>query len=382
MTMKKILLWVLLVVSLSVLGASLFGALPNEELFKFDVSSLSILGAGAAVLGLLWVYLPTNMQAGGNLSSSQISPDLTSLMIILKDIKDGLGKNAAAVEKMQNYLNSLPTHLRNLENAVGEKAATHALRALQDSELGSLRNKLADQQRSLDLSQSEKAALQGTLDAEIANSRGSRQEVESLRTQLLSANDARVTSEREVQRVNAELQDHIARARTADEKVNAKEVECEGLRSEAKKAFGNLAPQSLGGWEVSDAVRLVYSEAVTGDTAAVSTFSVLAAFGAAQSDPSAKDFQLQIVRRLGVVLVQYWKQKGLSEKERHDQLSVWAKCLNEHADGRFNLFVPGLGTPIDRTRMSCATSATTVHEVLCWQVRNPAGVNFSLAEVA
>jgi hypothetical protein len=32
--------------------------------------------------------------------------------------------------------------------------------------------------------------------------------------------------------------------------------------------------------------------------------------------------------------------------------------------------------------MSCATTVTVVREVLCWQVRNPAGANFSLAEVA
>jgi hypothetical protein len=80
--------------------------------------------------------------------------------------------------------------------------------------------------------------------------------------------------------------------------------------------------------------------------------------------------------------VQSWRHNGLTEKERHEQLSIWAKCLNDHADGRYNLLVPGLGTPIDRARMACATSATTVREVLCWQVRNSVGANFSLAEVA
>jgi hypothetical protein len=32
--------------------------------------------------------------------------------------------------------------------------------------------------------------------------------------------------------------------------------------------------------------------------------------------------------------------------------------------------------------MACTTSATSVREVLCWQVRNPTGANFSLADVA
>ncbi len=154
------------------------------------------------------------------------------------------------------------------------------------------------------------------------------------------------------------------------------------LRTEANKSYEVLAPAKLHETELRDQVQAMYQESLSGNPASISAWSTLTTFGSAQADGAAKDFQLQIVRRLGVVLVLYWKHKGLGEKERHELLSTWAKCLNEHADGRYNLFVPGLGTPIDRTRMACTTSATTVHEVLCWQVRNPAGANFSLAEVA
>jgi hypothetical protein len=44
--------------------------------------------------------------------------------------------------------------------------------------------------------------------------------------------------------------------------------------------------------------------------------------------------------------------------------------------------VPAIGAPVDRTKMTTASSASIVQEVLCWQVRNPAGANYSLAEVA
>lgn len=164
-------------------------------------------------------------------------------------------------------------------------------------------------------------------------------------------------------------------------KINSTEQELLRLTALTHQAFETLAPSKLRGTELSPQVEALHREALAGEASAVSAWSTLASFGSAQTDPAAKDFQLQIVRRLGVVLVQYWKQKGLTEKERYEYLALWAKCLNEHADGRYNLFVPGLGAPIDKTRMVCASSATSVHEVLCWQIRNPAGVNFMLAEV-
>ena len=136
------------------------------------------------------------------------------------------------------------------------------------------------------------------------------------------------------------------------------------------------------GTDLGVQMQAMYQAALAGDFAAIAAWSTLTTFASAQADPTAKDFQLQIVRRLGVALVGYWKHQSLSEKERHEKLSQWAKSLNENADSRFNLLVPGLGEPIDKTRMTCATSSTAIREVLCWQVRNPSGASFSLAEVA
>lgn len=182
------------------------------------------------------------------------------------------------------------------------------------------------------------------------------------------------------------LKTNLAEEREKVDRANAetgKEREISAaLRKDAQLCFDHLAPAKLMGGELDAHIKAAYQQAMAGDASSVAVWSTLASFGSAQSDPGAKDFQLQIVRRLGTVLVQSWRHNGLTEKERHEQLSIWAKSLNDHADGRYNLLVPGLGTPIDRARMACATSATTVREVLCWQVRNSVGANFSLAEVA
>jgi hypothetical protein len=185
-----------------------------------------------------------------------------------------------------------------------------------------------------------------------------------------------------VESVKANLGEERAKLDRANAETAKEREVSAALRKEAQLCFAHLAPAKLMGGELEAQIRESYQLAMAGDAPSVAVWSTLTSFGSAQADPGAKDFQLQIVRRLGIVLVLSWKHNGLNEKERHEQLSVWAKFLNDHADGRYNLFVPGLGTPIDRARMACASTATTVSEVLCWQVRNSVGANFSLAEVA
>lgn len=188
-----------------------------------------------------------------------------------------------------------------------------------------------------------------------------RQSLEVVNTQLASVRG-------DVERLNAEL----AAERT---KIGL-------LHDEARKGYDLLAPAKLKDTDLNVQMFALFQESLAGSTASIAAWTTLTAFVSAEADPSAKDFQLQIIRRLGFTLVSYWKQQGISEKDRHDKLTLWAKSLNEHADGRFNLLVPALGAPIDRTRMACSSSSTAIREVLCWQVRNPAGANFSLAEVA
>jgi hypothetical protein len=185
-----------------------------------------------------------------------------------------------------------------------------------------------------------------------------------------------------VERLEKELA--VSQGLVASTKDHAEELKraADVFRAEANKGYELLAPAKLKDTDQGAQLHAMYQESLAGNVASISAWTTLTAFVAAQADPAAKDFQLQIVRRLGVTFVNYWKHQGLSEKERHDKLVSWAKSLNEHADGRYNLLVPSLGEPVDRSRMSCATTVTVVREVLCWQVRNPAGANFSLAEVA
>lgn len=158
-------------------------------------------------------------------------------------------------------------------------------------------------------------------------------------------------------------------------------AETNGVQLEA--SFARLAPKFLADPEIAQFMRKLHGESLAGVANATAAWSTLSAFASAEADPAAKDFLLHVLKRLGSVLVHYWKeQPGSSPKDRHERLSHWARCLNEQAQGRFNLFVPAIGAPVDRTKMATLTSATIVQEVLCWQVRNPAGANYSLAEVA
>lgn len=158
-------------------------------------------------------------------------------------------------------------------------------------------------------------------------------------------------------------------------------AETNGVQLEA--SFARLAPKFLADPEIAQFMRKLHAESLAGVGSATAAWSTLTAFASAEADPAAKDFLLHVLKRLGSVLVHYWKeQPGSTPRDRLERLSHWARCLNEQAQGRFNLFVPAIGAPVDRTKMATLTSATVVQEVLCWQVRNPAGANYSLAEVA
>jgi hypothetical protein len=152
--------------------------------------------------------------------------------------------------------------------------------------------------------------------------------------------------------------------------------------SQLEASFVQFAPKTLVDPEILTFMRKLHGEALAGSVSAAAAWSTLTAFASAEADPQAKDFQLHILKRLGTVLVNYWKEQGSQPKDRYERLSHWARCLNEQSKERFNLFVPAIGAPVDRTKMTTATSASVVQEVLCWQVRNPAGANYSLAEVA
>jgi len=307
----------------------------------------------------------------------------------LQPLNQALNATNGKVDALVKSVGILSTAQGKTEAAVGGmtsslpgKLVDTLARAIKESPLGELAQRCEKLEAELERARSE---------AENRNQADSRrlEEISQLSRDLeaVRLERDRLTGESNqlrntVESVKANLGEERAKLDRANAETAKEREITAALRKEAQLCFAHLAPAKLMGGELEAQIRDTYQLAMAGELPSVALWSTLTSFGSAQSDPGAKDFQLQIVRRLGIVLVQAWKHKGLSEKERHEQLSVWAKCLNEHADGRYNLFVPGLGTPIDRARMACATSATTVREVLCWQVRNAVGANFSLADVA
>jgi hypothetical protein len=364
-------------------------------------------------------------------SSSKVQPqdgpsssDINRFIESVNSFKSALGSSIKNQQSnSDNKVKPTPT-LDEILNKFLPKVAAEAVKALQDSEVGRLndlitkqdadlqglrhandtlsrqvqpledevtrvkaeRDKVVDERASLD---GQNMRLSGQLTEALLSVDNVRKEAETERLnaqRLLAESEAHARNlssiQAEVSKLSTELESERASlVSVRDELKHAREE----IRSQGEKsirAYESLVPSKLHVTELSSQIEVVHREAIIGDAPAISAWSALSSFGAAQQDPLAKDFQLQIVRRLGVVLVQYWKQRGLSEKERHEHLSLWAKHLNEHAEGRYNLFVPGLGAPIDKTRMVSASGGATVHEVLCWQIRNPSGANFMLAEVA
>lgn len=306
--------------------------------------------------------------AGSSAELQQISQAIQSLNVRLQNIVSGQ--------------TSIASNITSLGTSLAPKVAEAAVTALTNSELGKARQKVTSLETELAEARSE--AFTSQQEAQKHQDDLSIQKAEAAKA-LRDKGEAEAkftAAETTITRLQGELEAKQRLMAEAQAEVSAARTVAEQLRLDANKGYDVLAPAKLKATELGSQMQAVYQAALSGDIAAIAAWSTLTTFASAQADPTAKDFQLQIVRRLGVALVGYWKHQSLSEKERHEKLSQWAKCLNEHADSRFNLLVPGLGEPIDKTRMTCATSSTAIREVLCWQVRNPSGASFSLAEVA
>jgi len=332
----------------------------------------------AALCIIIILYLIKLAKKTDQPQSVDLQP-LSQALLTTNAKVDALAKSVGGLSSTHSKLES---NLSGMTSALPAKLVDTLARAIKDSPLGELAQRCEKLEAELEQA---RAAADNVAQAEASRVA----EISELQRDLEAVRNARDRLVGEVGQLRSTIDNQKADLVAEREKTvhanaeTAKEREVSAaLRKEAQLCFAHLAPAKLMGGELEAQIRAMHQEAMAGDAPSVAVWSTLTSFGSAQSDPGAKDFQLQIVRRLGIVLVLSWKHKGLNEKERHEQLSVWAKCLNDQADGRYNLSVPGLGTPIDRARMACATSATTVREVLCWQVRNSVGANFSLAEVA
>lgn len=306
-------------------------------------------------------------------SLSLAKSDLSAQFRPLSEVMPKLAKALADFSVQKDQLDDLQRQLakskddlaRSQSECAAAKAAVAPLvenNGLLTGEKESLRGLLTIAERNLDATRLERdsllnsvGVLQSERDALSGDKSNLESELKSERASLSSASAA------------------LFEARNASETLGAK----------LEASFVRLAPTFLADSELASFIRKLHEESLAGSPSASAAWSTLTAFASAEADPAAKDFQLHVLKRLGTVLVHYWKeQPGSVPKDRHESLSQWARCLNEQAHGRFNLFVPAIGAPVDRTKMTTATTATIVQEVLCWQVRNPSGANYNLAEVA
>ena len=340
------------------------------------VAVLSLQVIILAILLFLWLRFSSAQAVSGDSGSGSdpLSGGFSSVdRAALESIKVAVRKIDTATTALVKDGQRLSADLKTSEDANKKllselSAARHAAKPLEDKnrelEADNSRLRSAGEQNrvELDTSNAERLKQRGEIERLAADLEGLENKHGDV-TRLLSE------TEQKLALANGHLEDARRSADTA------------GLQLEA--TFTMMTPKFLSDPESVALMRKLHLASLSGSAVAAAAWSTLTAFASAEADPAARDFQLHVLKRLGSVLVSYWKeQPGSSPKDRHERLSHWARCLNEHAQGRYNLFVPAIGAPVDRTKMSTPTSATIVQEVLCWQVRNPAGANYSLAEVA
>jgi len=342
---------------------------------------LLVLLLGVVVL-IAWYYWPRKKPVAAAPLYSPVAQPTAAASAELQQVNQSVRLLTSHVQGLVAGHDNIRASIKSLGDSLAPKVAEAALAALTNSDLGKARKKIETLEGELFAAQ--------TSARQAVEERGRFSE-ESLSFKSQAEQAAREKGEAEakvtvaqatIARLQGELEAKDKLIADAQDEATTERTAAAQLRADANKGYEVLAPAKLKGTELGVQMQAMYQAALAGDIAAIAAWSTLTTFAAAQADPAAKDFQLQIVRRLGVALVGYWKHQSLSEKERHEKLSQWAKSLNENADSRFNLLVPGLGEPIDKTRMTCATTSTAIREVLCWQVRNPSGASFSLAEVA
>jgi len=343
------------------------------------------------VCGCLFLFLAIylalrgeNSQATTYYAPQQVPVDAPNIQQLSQGISNlSIKVNAlATIAKVNEAQTIIKDRITTLETTLLNKISEAAVSALSKSELGELRQKLSIVLTDLE----EKKKDLGVKATELTTALDDKKKADDALNIAEGEQKALMKRfseiEGKVDGLNNELAVSQSLVKSTEVEVAKEKAAAEVLRAEAEKGYEVLAPAKLKDTDLGLQVHAMYLESLSGNAASIAAWTTLTVFVSAQTDPMAKDFQLQIVRRLGLTLVNYWKQQGHAEKERHEKLVHWAKSLNELADSRYNLLVPSLGEPIDRSRMSCATSVTAIREVLCWQVRNPAGANFSLAEVA
>lgn len=287
------------------------------------------------------------------------------------------------LSKVERIVMALQASLTSMQQTLPQAAGKAAADEVSKSQVGDLKEKLNELQRQLDTATSQALVNRDAFEKATAAATDADRARHQAVSDLGTANAALQGSQTREAQLRQELDAKDRTLQLARDDVQSTQRLCQEAKNEFQLTLEVNIPTGISDSQLIAQMKALHREAIQGNSSSLIAWATLTAFAAAVADPASKDFLLHVLKRLGLVLVSHWKtQEASIAKDRHEKLSHWAKCLTEHAQGRFSLIVPPLGAPLNRVSMATAANATIVQEVLTWQVRNPAGATFSLAEIA
>lgn len=342
---------------------------------------LAIIGLGLLVRK--WTEPPTHdVHSVYASTGSSVDPKLVAAEVIKGMAVSPLLSKIATIANLERQLSSLQTTVNSMQQTLPQAAGKAAADEVSKSQVGDLRSKIAQLQAELDTANSKASLDRRALDTANAGAIDADRAKQQAISDLRSANVALQESQAREAALRQDVEGKKRELQLALDEVQSAQVLCQEAKGDLQRTWEFNIPAGISEPELVAQMQALHREAIKGNSSSVIAWATLSSFAAADTDPNSKDFLLHVVKRLGLVLVSHWKtQESISPKERHEKLSQWAKCLTAHAQGRFSLIVPPIGAPVNKTTMATADNATTVQEVLCWQVRNPSGATFSLAEI-
>ena len=360
---------------------------PETKSYTGLIVSMTLIVLLAMIgLGLLvrkWTYLPPHdVHSVYTSTGSSVDPKAVAAEVIKGMAASPLLSKIATIANLERQMSSLQTSVNSMQQTLPQAAGKAAADEVSKSQVGDLRSKIAQLQAELDTANSKATLDRRTLDTANAEAIDADRAKQQAISDLRSANAALQESQAREAALRQDIEGKKRELQLALDEVRSAQVLCQEAKDDLQRTWEFNTPSGISEPELIAQMQTLHREAIKGNSTSVIAWATLSSFAAADSDPNSKDFLLHVVKRLGLVLVSHWKnQESISPKERHEKLSQWAKCLTANAQGRFSLIVPPIGAPVNKTTMATADNATTVQEVLCWQVRNPSGATFSLAEI-
>jgi len=316
-------------------------------------------------------------------TSSSVDPRVVAAEVVKGMAANPALSKIAAISNVERLVMALQASLTSMQQTLPQAAGKAAADEVSKSQVGDLKVKLNELQSQLDKAISQALANRDAFEKATAAATDADRARHQAVSDLGTANAALQGSQTREAQLRQELDAKDRTLQLARDDVQSTQRLCQEAKNELQLTLEVNIPTGISDPQLMAQMKALHREAIQSNSSSVIAWATLTSFAAADADPASKDFLLHVLKRLGLVLVSHWKtQEASTPKDRHEKLSHWAKCLTEHAQGRFSLIVPPLGAPVNRTAMATAGSATTVQEVLTWQVRNPAGVTFSLAEIA